>query len=682
MKNNWKEIYKDIHNKAYTISMVKPIPSEWIEKNIILPEGVSRYKGKFSYDLSPYAREVVDTLASDHPARAVAVMKAAQIGFTQGLIVPGMAYIISEDAAPMMFMAADKELAKKSIEERLDPILHSSGLQSLIRPSVLRAKNQRTGDTSTSKEYAGGRLTIEGTNNADKMRQISVKVIFADDFEAAPRNDKKEGSIRKLFEGRQTSYGNMAKTYFISTPTIKQLSNIEPVYELGDKRKWFWECPYCNEYFTPEWRTELPSGEFAGIVWQLDNNGMLINESVKYKCPHCLELISESKKYDLNIGGKWIPTATPQIENYYSYYINALCCPPGFITWTDMAKEWLEACPPGGQVKKGLLQTFMNVRLGLTWEEQGEAPKVNELMHNTRGYSIGIVPDITSKDDENGDIVLLTLSCDLNGIHNREVKDVRLDWEVKAHSANGQIYSVEHGSIGTFQRKRHINKKDYERDGDRVMYNLDLGTENNVWEEFQRLMSRDWYCESERTMKISLTLVDTGYFTVLAYKFIEEMIANDYDILAVKGVSDKGYTPIKKDTPLFKKGREKSYLYTIDVDRVKDIVAENMKAVYRSDGTQPPGFMNFPTPSDGLYTMKSYFSHFESERRVEDLQNGEVVGFKWEKVSDHVQNHFWDVHIYNVASKELFIDVLRRKYANNKDFKNITWEMYSEAMSD
>src|SRR5690606_9657335 len=166
----WKDIYREIHTKAYEVSVIKPVPSEWVEENIFLPEGVSKIRGKFSYDYSTYCREVINTLAGDHPARAIAIIKAAQIRFTQGVIVPGMAYVIAKDAYPMLFMAGDKELAKKSIEERFDPILHSSGLHHLIKPSVMRTKNQRTGDTSLSKEYAGGRLTIEGTNNANKMR--------------------------------------------------------------------------------------------------------------------------------------------------------------------------------------------------------------------------------------------------------------------------------------------------------------------------------------------------------------------------------------------------------------------------------------------------------------------------------------------------------------------------------
>lgn len=667
--NVWKDVYKEIHSKAYEISMVKPLPSDWIEENIILPEGVSKITGPYRFAYSPYAREIVNTIASDHPARSVAVMKGAQIGLTQGLIIPGMAYVIAKDSAPMLFMAGDKELARTSIEERFDPILHSSGLQSLIRPSVLRAKNQRTGDTSAYKEYAGGRLTIEGTNNADKMRQISVKIIFADDFEAAPRNDKKEGSIRKLFEARQTSYGNMAKTFFVSTPTVKQTSNIEPVYLLGDQRKWYWICPLCEERFTPEWRTELENGDFAGVVWKLNDKNRLINGSVKYKCPHCLGLIAEKDKYNMNLHGIWKPTAEPKVENFYSYYINSLCCPPGFLTWTDLVKEWLEACPPNQTVDKGLLKTFMNTRLGLTWEEKGETLRVNVLMRNTKDYSVGIVPNLTADQEGSGKIVLLTLACDLNGIMNKEVKDVRLDWELKAHTLNGQSYSVEHGSIGTFKRIGNMSKREQQLDGDRERWTYDLNQTNSVWNEFEKLMKRAWYCEDGETRFVNLTVVDTGNFTNLANKFIDSV--EGAMIVGVKGRVETDFRKLSKDTPLITRSRESRNLYLVEVNQIKDIVAGNMKLIESYDGTQPSGFMNFPQPSDGLYTMKSYFSHFESERRIEDVKDDEIVGFKWEKLHSSVQNHFWDVHIYNYAAREIYLDLLKR--SDPKEFKDLTW---------
>lgn len=673
----WKNKYLSIHKKAYAVKLTKQEPSEWIEENIFLPDGVSRYKGKFRYSVSPYAREIVDTLSSAHPARTVAIMKCAQIGLTQGLIIPGMAYVIAEDAAPMLFMAGDKELAKKSIAERFDPIMQSSGLTHLIKPSVVRAKNQRTGDTSTSKEFAGGSMTVEGTNNVDKMRQISVKHIFADDWEAAPRNDKKEGSLRKLMEGRQTSYGNMAKTFFISTPTIKQTSNIEPVYLLGDQRKWHWKCPHCEKWIELRWKVEKEDGTFAGIIYEIDEKGMLVEGSVKYKCQFCDGIINESQKAKLNIAGKWIPTAEPKIRNYYSYHLNALVIPPGFVTWTDLATEWIEACPPNAPVNKGMLQTFLNIRMGETWEEQGESPKVTDLMTNTREYGVSLVPDETCIEDGSGRILLLTLACDLNGIMSREGErnneDVRLDWEVVAHTSGGQTYSIDYGSIGTFRRSRELTKQQRENDTERERWTYAHGQHNSVWPVLEEIINREWVTESGEVMKVDLTVVDTGYFTKLAKQFIDGF--KDSTIVGIKGKTEAEYRKVLKDTPFISRSREARNLYLLEVNQIKDILSENMKLRRGYDGTQPEGFMNFPQPSDGKYTYKNYFIHYEGEKRVEEIKNDEVIGFKWEKKNSQSINHFWDVRIYNLAAREIFLDIFKLM---DSRIKSLSWSDFAE----
>ena len=126
----------------------------------------------------------------------------------------------------------------------------------------------------------------------------------------------------------------------------------------------------------------------------------------------------------------------------------------------DLVNDWLEAKPPNAKVDQDKLKTFLNIRLGQTWEEVGETPKINRLMQNTQDYPAGTVPDKTC--DENGDgvIVMLTIACDLNGVMQDGNEDGRVDWELLAHTSQGASYSVDHGSIGTFKRKRDKTKID------------------------------------------------------------------------------------------------------------------------------------------------------------------------------------------------------------------------------
>lgn len=665
--------YATIHDKIFDFKTVKLKPSAWTEKNVYLTSDVSRFQGYYSYDKSPYAREIIDTLSPDSPIKTVAVMKCAQAGITQGVIIPGICWIIDEAPAGTLFMAGDKELARNSVRTRLDPVIKSAGIQHLIRPNVTRKRNQRTGDTDFSKEFAGGQLIVEGSKNADKLRQFSVKYIFADDWEAAPYSDKNEGTVRDLLEGRATSFGNMAKIFYISTPAVQQSSNIEPVYEMGDQRKWHWRCPHCATFISVEWRVQLGPNQFAGIQYTVID-GHLDPKSVHYKCQKCSGKIYEKQKFDLNLSAKWIPTATPTRPEYRSYYMNALIIPPGFTSWVDLVYQWLEANPVNGPVNIDKLKTFINIRLGQTWEEKGETPRVHQLMQNTGQYRPGIIPDTTSKSAGNGTVVLLTLAVDLNGIMAEGNEDVRVDWEIVAHCFSGVTYSIDHGSIGTFKRARDKTKYERDHDGERDTWTYRHGVPFSVWPTLEKIMNTPLVYESGKEKKIMLTLIDTGNFTHNANIFINAYTGGF--CFGIKGQVEQNHRSVNKDTPVVRKSREQNKLYILEVNLIKDKVAANIKLTKGSNGYQPPGFMNFPEPRDGKYTMNSFFVQYEGEKRIPIHQGEQVIGYKWDKKNNQAQNHYWDVRIYNEAGKYVFIDLFRQ--SNPKKYKDLkSWSDFA-----
>ena len=134
---------------------------------------------------------------------AVWVMKGAQIGLTEGLIVNGICWIIANNPGNIMALSANEDLSREMIESRLDQGIKSCGIQHLIRPNTIRKRNNRTGDTSQSKEFAGGRLFAGSVQGIDKLgKQRSIKYGFFDDFESAPVADKDQGNIFELLQQR------------------------------------------------------------------------------------------------------------------------------------------------------------------------------------------------------------------------------------------------------------------------------------------------------------------------------------------------------------------------------------------------------------------------------------------------------------------------------------------------
>jgi hypothetical protein len=157
-------------------------------------------------------------------------------------------------------------------------------------------------------------------------------------------------------------------------------------------------------------------------------------------------------------------------------------------------------------------------------------------------------------------------------------------------------------------------------------------------------------------MGVAIAAVDApGHFAKQAYKFIDETKNN---VIGIKGEAKNGYTKFGGDIPLFKPSRTRKKLFILEVDLLKDRLSSQMSLTWAAqfDETQPIGFMNFPTPEGGKYTYSGFYIQFEAEHRVVHKDaSGVGVGMKWKKKNAAVQNHFWDVRVYNIALQEIFI---------------------------
>jgi phage terminase large subunit GpA-like protein len=656
-----EQVIELLESCRYKLSDIKP--SEWGEENRVMTPDVSPIPGRLSYDNSPYTREIVNCLSPDHPARVVAVMKGAQIGFSTTVIEVGIGWIISQNPGNILFLVGHDELVSEAIA-KVDRMIDSCGIRNLIRPNVNRAKNMKTGDTNRAKEFPNGSLVSGTPSNHKLLRNRSIQYGFIDDFEAAKSNTKQSGSTSEMIEQRFAAYAKKMKLYYISTPELKQVSNIEPVYLLGDQRKYHIPCPCCGEFISIEWSIKIEGSEdVGGITWKMDDHGKLIENSVGYICQKCGGFFDDKNKKHLLINGFWKPTAEPSQEGYYSYHISSLYAPGYMYDWAYYVRKYLLACPPGEKRNEERYKTFVNLVLGLTYEEQGEAPRANELQQNIRNYEIETIPEKISEADGSGKIILITCACDLNGIE----QDARLDYEVVGWSESGSRYSITHGSIGTFI-PREGEKKNKE---DRERWTYEHHKANSVWPELSKILDQVFVTDSGRRMKIFITGVDCGHYTQHAYDFIDR---SNFSVVGLKGKDIDKYIKYGVDMPVFKPAKERPNLYLVEVNKVKDIVAGfiNLKWDPGNDDAQPNGFMNYPTPSGGKYLFSNFFSHYEAEHKVTETKEGEGIAARWVKKDSQKQNHFWDVAIYNYALREILVSMVCKELK----IKNPVWEDY------
>lgn len=630
----------------FHLSTIKP--SDWVEENRSMDSSVSRFKGPFRYDITPYTKEIVDCLSPDHPARIVAIQKGAQIGFSSGVIESGIGWIISQNPSNILLLVGHADLVQEAMM-KIDNMIDSCGIRNLIRSSVKRKKSMKTGDTDTKKEFPGGSLISGSASNHKLLRQRAVQYGFIDDFDAVKKVDKASGSTAKMIEQRFAAYYDKMKLFYISTPELKQISNIEPQFLLGDQRRYHIPCPCCGEFIPLFWNVPIDGTdgkERGGITWRLNDNNKLISNSVGYICQKCAGFFDDSDKFELNLYGQWEPTAEPVMEGYFSYHISSLYAPPGMYDWEHYVRQYLEANSPNQGRDESLHQTFVNVVLGETYEQQGKELNANKLQKNVRAYAINSVPEKLSENDGNGKIILLTCACDLNGTE----EDARLDYEIVGWSESGSSYSITHGSIGTFipgeGKKKHKI--------DREKWTYEHGKIRSVWPEFDKIIDQRYQVDTGRKMKVFITGVDTGHYTTQAYTYID---ASNFHVVGLKGKDVEKYIRFGIDIPSFKPARERGKLYLVEVNQLKDNLADMMelKWDYRSKDVQPGGFMNFPTPSKGLYLYANFFAHYEAEKRQTELKDGQGIAARWIKKSSSSQNHMWDTRIYNMALKDILV---------------------------
>lgn len=652
--NYWDQAVDILESSRTLLSDISP--SDWAEKHRVMSTDVSPFPGPYRYYRTPYVEEIINRLSPFDNARVVALMKGAQLGISAGLIENGIGWIISQSPSNILFLTGHSDLIEEAMNTRVDQMIESCGLRQLIRPNVLRKKNMRTGDTNKSKEFPGGNLIAGSASNHKLLRQRSVRYGFIDDFDAAKKSSKESGNTRRMIEQRFAAYYDKMKLFYVSTPELKNTSNIEPVFLLGDQRRYYVPCPHCSEYIALFWEVDIEGEggkEKGGITWETDNHGNLIGSSVGYICQHCGRKFDDSMKQEMNIAGEWRPTAIPSKADYYSYHISSLYAPPGMYDWEHYVRQYMEANPPGLKPKEDLMMTFVNLVLGETFEQKGESPKANDLQGNTRNYPIGLVPESLSVKDGNGKIVLLTCACDLNGTEH----DARLDYEIIGWSESGSSYSIKHGSIGTFIPME--GSKRVKEDRERLSY--DQARQNNVWGPLRTILSEIFKTDTGRRMQIFITGIDCGHYSVYAYAFLDKAQGYGLNTFGLKGKDVEKYFKLGKDMPAFQIAKERSNLYLVEVNRMKDELAERMKLKWEvGDGQQPAGFMNYPTPADGLYGFKNYFEHFEAEHRVVNNKEGSPVEARWVKKNSAVQNHFFDIVGYNMALRDILVGIIKR----------------------
>jgi phage terminase large subunit GpA-like protein len=608
-------------------------PSEWAETHRYLPASTTSLPGPYNFSVAPYLREILDCLSVDSPVREVAIMKGVQIGATVGVLENAIGYYIDHvKTAPCMLVTADAELAQLRVDSYITPMLQFSGLDHLIK-SADEKNNRKTGKTSKKIEWIGGGFLVPfGAQNANKLRSISIQVLLRDEIDGWPEVVGKDGDPIKLSADRTAAYEGSRKILDISTPLIKGQSKIEKRFLAGDQRHYFVCCLKCGHPQTLRWR-RVEDGIVSGIVWQTDDLGRLVPDSVRYLCERCQHPHTNDDKTRLlspDHGAEWRPTAEPVSPDVRSYHLSALYSPVGMQTWSACVHKWLEAWDVERNQSRdnGKLQVFYNNVLGEPFVVRGERITREQVSsHRRQQYRYGEVPNEFAKRHCGSEVLLLTCGVD---VHKDNLAVAVFGW-----CRGRRTLLIDYWRFGEDPSKPGTYTGNTENLNDPA-----------TWGRLRQLIEDKVYVADDGAKyRIQLTLIDSGYRADDVYQFASEYSAGVYP---VKGREHPPKAAVIREfsdftTPLG------TIAYGITVDIYKDRWSAALRRSWDGLDIQDDTFFNAPSDASDRQLRELTV---EAKRERIEKSTGKRIGFEWFRPSG-ADNELWDLLVYNNAALDM-----------------------------
>lgn len=283
------------------------------------------YVGPWAPDETPYMVEPMDMLASKRH-EAVVFVGPARTGKTLGLLDGWFARNVVCDPGDMLILQMTQDKAREYSKTRIDRAIKHS-------PPVFELMSKTGHDDNThDKLFRHGMFVKIGWPTATQLSGSDYRYVALTDYDRMPDDVDGEGAPYGLALKRTQTFLSRGMCMVESSPgrpvldpTWQQTSphegppctGVVGIYNRSDRRRWYWPCPDCGEYFEAKPGLELfglPDEErLIEIVREADID-TLANKYSKIICPHCGVLIEPKSKHPMNRRGVWVAdgqTVTP-----------------------------------------------------------------------------------------------------------------------------------------------------------------------------------------------------------------------------------------------------------------------------------------------------------------------------------------------------------------------------------
>ena len=454
-----------IHKAVQVLRPVERVTvSKWAEANRVLPDSNS-IPGPWRNSVTPYLVEIMDAF-SDEMVEEIIFVKPTQVGGTSAM-ENMLASAIAQDPAPAMCVYPSDDLAERTVESKLDPMIKSC--------KVLAAKYRINDSKKLALKFTDMVVYLTGANSPADLASTNIRYLFMDEVDKFPGASKKEADPVSLAKERTKTFFNR-KIFMASTPTLKT-GYIWKAKEAADVEKhYFVPCPHCGAFI------EL---KFAQIKWPSKEDvpeSADRAEMATYVCQECGCVITDQDKGKMLAAGRWKPVRQKtQHPKSVAFWMNTLYSP--FTRFSDIAREFMRS-----KDDPELLHNFANSWLAEPWEDTKLKTNAEMVMERQTEIPEWTLPPWTK---------LVTGGID--------VQENCLYWTIRAWGDYMTSQNISHGqALSMGEVERIMNTELTMPNGEKVMVNLalmDSGDQTEDVYEFCALNS-DWAlpCKGTTTM--------------------------------------------------------------------------------------------------------------------------------------------------------------------------------------
>jgi phage terminase large subunit GpA-like protein len=534
---------------------------------------------------------------------------------------------------------------RKTMNRRLTPLLLDLGVRFITQAETKGSRKK--GDTTFSKEFAGGNLDGITANSSAALASETKRIFIADELGNWRTEIGDQGNPFYQGWARLKAWQDEKKCIIPSTPTDEESCMVWHLFKTGTMEEWFVPCPLCGAYQI----LEVQNRDDYGLNWET-RRGKVVESTIRYVCRDCSRAFTEKRKFEIQQNGEWRKPEGHEPVDRYTYSLHLHSINSMFESWREIASAYER-----GRDDLIARKYYNNHVAGRPHKTSGQKISSETVLNNRGDYQRGTVPD---------GVLYLTFGADVQGGAERwnDYTEEELEFEIEKARKDGDIHEKKFPRIefeiygrGPAYRSWSI---DYH-----VLYgktdNAYTGAFEKLYEWGVKLMEKNngfgYLRKDGRFFPISMLFIDSGHNATTVYDFTHRWtytfpIKGDKELESKKNIKNlrlhnSNFIPYK----FSKVYGGTTLLYTISTKIYKKQLYQWLNINRTKDEIQPAAFQDFPRE----YGVR-YFDMLTAE---EQTQEGEYI-------NRGRPNEALDCRVYAMCAADVYlaqqVELMRDKY--------------------